>query len=177
MRFVLIDVDAGVVASLRGAFAHFPEVAVASGDLLVVAHNAVVSPANGQGFMDGGIDAAYAVAIPDVERRVRDAIARRPEGYLPIGAAVIVPVTHDRIDYVIAATTMVGPEAVEADHAYRALRAALRVASAHTQRIHSLYCPGLCTGVGLVPAPLAARSMASAYADWKAATEKSVSPA
>jgi hypothetical protein len=30
--------------------------------------------------MDGGIDAAYAAALPDVERRVRDAIARRSEG-------------------------------------------------------------------------------------------------
>ena len=84
----------------------FPEVSVTAGDLLRVAENAVVSPANGYGFMDGGIDAAYPAVLPDVERRVREAIARRPEGFLPVGAAVIVPIEHARIEYVIAAATM-----------------------------------------------------------------------
>jgi O-acetyl-ADP-ribose deacetylase (regulator of RNase III) len=119
--------------------------------------------------MDGGIDAAYAAALPDAERRVRDAIARRPEGLLPLGAAVIVPVSHARIEYLIAATTTPMPEAVDSDSAYRAMRAVLRIAAANPERARSIYCPGLCTGVGMVPAAAAAEAMAAAYGDWLAA--------
>lgn len=42
-----------------GRLGAFPEVDVQQADLIAVAKNAVVSPANGYGFMDGGIDAAY----------------------------------------------------------------------------------------------------------------------
>jgi O-acetyl-ADP-ribose deacetylase (regulator of RNase III) len=167
VQLTLVDSSHAVVDSLRASFAPFAEVSVFAGDLLALAENAVVSPANGYGFMDGGIDAAYATVLPDVERRVRDAIARRPEGFLPVGAAVIVPVEHAQIEFVIAAATMLMPEMVDADNAYRALRAVLCVASAHGEHVRSIYCPGLCTGVGAVPAMNAARAMAAAYADWR----------
>jgi O-acetyl-ADP-ribose deacetylase (regulator of RNase III) len=163
-----VDTDKDTADALKRAFSAFSEVCVLNDDLLAVAENTIVSPANSQGFMDGGIDAAYSAAIPDVEDRVREAIARRPEGHLPLGAALIVSVTHARIQYVIAATTMLMPEAVDSTHAYRAMRAVLRVASAHHERVHSVYCPGLCTGVGMVSPRSAAEAMAKAYGDWKA---------
>jgi O-acetyl-ADP-ribose deacetylase (regulator of RNase III) len=166
LQLSLVDVDGDVVAALRSAFARWPEVVVTEGDLVAVAENTVVSPANAYGLMDGGIDAAYAEAIPNVQRLVRDAIARRPEGHLPLGAAVLVRVPHARIGYVIAATTMEMPEAVDAANAYRAMRAVLRVAASAPEHVRSVYCPGLCTGVGMVPAEDAAAAMASAYADW-----------
>jgi O-acetyl-ADP-ribose deacetylase (regulator of RNase III) len=103
-----------------------------------------------------------------VQEIVRDAIARRPEGHLPLGAAVLVPVSHDRIEYLIAATTMRTPEPVDRDHAYRAMRAILRIAKANPERVRSLYCPGLCTGVGRVSPPEAATAMAEGYRDWRA---------
>jgi O-acetyl-ADP-ribose deacetylase (regulator of RNase III) len=103
-----------------------------------VAEITVVSHANAYGFMDGGIDAAYATALPDVERRVRDAIAR-PRGVPPIGAAVLVSVVHERIQYVVAATTMLSPEAVSADNAYRAMRAVLRLAASKPEEVRSVY--------------------------------------
>lgn len=166
MKLTLIDLDADVAEALTRAFAPWPDVAVRQGDLLAIAENTVVSPANGYGFMDGGIDAAYAAALPGVEDAVRDAIARRPEGHLPLGAAVLVPVSHPRIECVIAATTMLMPEAVDSDNAYRAMRAVLRVAAGAPDRVRSVYCPGLCTGVGMVPADSAAQAMAEAYGDW-----------
>jgi O-acetyl-ADP-ribose deacetylase (regulator of RNase III) len=166
MKLTLVDANPSVADALRGAFRASHEVTVLHGDLLACAENTVVSPANSLGFMDGGIDAAYSAALPDVERKVQDAIARRPEGHLPIGAAVIVAVEHQRIEYVIATATMSMPEQVDSRNAYRAMRAMLRLAGAHADRVRSVYCPGLCTGVGMVPHLEAARAMAQAYADW-----------
>jgi O-acetyl-ADP-ribose deacetylase (regulator of RNase III) len=168
MKLTLVDLEADVTAALTRAFARWPDVHVVQDNLVATAENTVVSPANAYGFMDGGIDAAYATGFPGVEERVRDAIARRPEGYLPLGAAVMVPVKHDRIEYVIAATTMLSPETVSSENAYRAMRAILRLAASRPKEVRSVYCPGLCTGVGMVPATAAAEAMAEAYMDWLA---------
>lgn len=165
MRLHLIDMNAAVVAAWQTEFQRFADVEVLCGDILSVATTAIVSPANGYGFMDGGVDRAYAACFGEAfERLVYDAVARRPEGFLPVGAAEIVVTDHPRVPYVILAPTMLMPEHVPATHAYRALRAALRVA-AHESDIGDLYCPGLATGVGGVEPADAAREMAAAYAD------------
>jgi hypothetical protein len=49
---------------------------------------------------------------------------------VPVGAAILVPMAHDRIQYMIVATTMLAREAVGGDNAYRAMRAVLRTAAA-----------------------------------------------
>lgn len=165
MRLHLVDNDPLIVAAWRHEFGRFPNVEILGGDILAVATNAVVSPANGYGFMDGGIDRAYAAFFgTKFEKHVYDVIARRPEGFLPVGAAEIVATGHDRIPYVILAPTMLMPEHVPASHAYRALRAAIRVA-ARKRDIEDVYCPGLATGVGGASPADAAREMAAAYAD------------
>jgi len=164
MELTLVDLNADVVDAMRDAFVAFPEVRIACDDLVKVARDTIVSPANSAGFMDGGIDAAYCEAIPNIEKLVRDAIQRRPEEHLPLGAALIVPVTHARIRQVIVATTMISPEAVDAQNAYRAMHAILRTAAANADRVQTVFCPGLCTGVGRVDPDEAARAMAKAYA-------------
>jgi O-acetyl-ADP-ribose deacetylase (regulator of RNase III) len=165
LRFV--DSDARVADALRKAFAPHAEVGVAHGDLLAAAEHAVVSPANSYGFMDGGIDRAFdAFFGPRLERDVRDAIQRRPEGFLPVGASLIVPTTHPRIRYVVVAPTMLMPEHVEAQNAYRAMRAVLRLARAEPIKGQPLYGSGLTTGVGGVSPAAAAEAMREAYADW-----------
>lgn len=167
MQLSFVDVDADVANALRRAFATFPEVRVECGDLVAIAHDTIVSPANSEGLMDGGIDAVYCEAIPNIQRIVRDAVLRRPEGHLPIGAALIVAVAHARIRHVIAATTMISPEAVDAQNAYRAMHAVLRTARAHIDRVKTVFCPGLCTGIGRVDPDEAARAMAKAYAEYR----------
>jgi O-acetyl-ADP-ribose deacetylase (regulator of RNase III) len=175
MRLFLVDADESVVAALRESFRSFSEVDVSAGDLLAVAQNTVVSPANAYGFMDGGIDAAYRRFFGDsIEGRVRDAIGRRPEGHLPVGASLIVPTGNARVPYLIVAPTMLGPEAVERQNCYRAMRAVLRVAAVREDIGRAVYCPGLGTGVGMVPPDEAAQEMAEAYRDWQAAPPHSV---
>ena len=165
MELHLVDLEHDLVAAWRKAFASMPDVVVNQADILAVASGAVVSPANGQGHMDGGIDRAYLTFFgPRLQRSVYEAVARRPEGRIPIGAAELVATGHARIQYVIVAPTMDVPELVGPANAYRAMRAALRVAN--REQLTQVYCPGLATGIGCVAPDEAAQAMAEAYRDW-----------
>jgi len=169
MQLHLVDSDVQIAAALRSAFAPFPEVSVAHADLLAVAKNCLVSPANSLGFMDGGIDLAYLNFFgSQIQRLVQDAIAHRPEGHLPVGASLAVRTGNARIPFLIVAPTMFLPEPVCPSHTYRAMRAVLRVAGANPEIARAVYSPGLGTGVGRVSPVDAATAMAEAYGDWKA---------
>jgi O-acetyl-ADP-ribose deacetylase (regulator of RNase III) len=177
MRLHLVDADEKVATALREAFRHYPEVAVEHGDLLAVAWNTVVSPANAYGFMDGGIDAVFRRFFGAVvEDRVRAAIGERPEGFLPIGASLVVQTWNQRIPYLIVAPTMLAPEPIDNQNCYRAMRAVLRIAAIQEDVGRAVYCPGLGTGIGRVPPADAAQEMAQAYSDWKKAGELDVAP-
>src|SRR5215467_1443610 len=145
--------DAGdLVEELRRVFAGVDDVACSDGDILAVARNAIVSPANSYGFMDGGIDAAYSAFFgPRVQIAVQEAINRRPEGYLPIGASLAVRTGHARVPFLIVAPTMHTPEEVPSENCYRAMRAVLRLMKAEPDVGREVFCPGLATGTGRVP--------------------------
>ena len=167
VRLHLVDLNPRVVAALRSRFSAFPEVHILHGDLLQVARHVAITPANSQGFMDGGIDRVYAAFFgPRLVARVRDTVLRQTEGCLPVGAAVLVPTQHPVIPHLILAPTMSTPEHVPASNAYRALRAALRLSGAHPELDGDWFCPGLTTLVGGVDPEDAAREMAEAYHDW-----------
>lgn len=168
----LVDIQPEYAAALKRAFDGHENVTVTCADILTVAEKAVVSPANSYGFMDGGIDQAYFDFFgPDVERRVQEAIALRPEGHLPVGASLTVATGHPRVPYLIVAPTMTMPEMTTADASYRAMRAVLREVTRIPDLLHTVYCPGLATGVGAVPPNEAAAAMAEAYGDWLGAAE------
>jgi O-acetyl-ADP-ribose deacetylase (regulator of RNase III) len=166
MHFV--DTDGDVVQELRRAFAGIEEVVCTEGDILAVAENALVSPANSYGFMDGGIDAAYSAFFgPQLQSTVQDAINRRPEGLLPVGASLAVRTGHPRIPFLIVAPTMHTPEEVPSENCYRAMRAVLRLVQTETAIGSEVFCPGLATGTGRVPPADAARQMLRAFKDWR----------
>jgi O-acetyl-ADP-ribose deacetylase (regulator of RNase III) len=168
MNLHLVDFDGSLVNAWVKAFKPFPEVTIQQGDLLTVARHCVVSPANSYGFMDGGIDAWYRAFFgTQIERAVQDAINRRPEGHLPVGARLVVRTGNENVPFMIVAPTMAMPEQVESRNCYRAMWAILRIAGAHAEVGRDVYCPGLATGVGMVPPEHAATEMAQAYSDWK----------
>jgi O-acetyl-ADP-ribose deacetylase (regulator of RNase III) len=178
MNLHLIDFNGRLVNAWVKEFEPFPEVAIQQGDLLTVARHCVVSPANSYGFMDGGIDAWYRAYFgAQIERTVQDAINRRPEGHLPVGASLIVRTGHETVPYMIVAPTMKVPEQVDSRNCYRAMRAILRIAVTDAEVERDIYCPGLATGVGMVPPEQAAAEMAHAYGDWKRSVEAKPSPA
>ncbi len=167
MRLTLVDALPDVVAAWTSEFANRPEVRIVLGDLLAVAENAAVSPANSFGGMDGGIDLAYREFFGrQIETRVKEIIARRPEGHLPIGAAAVVLTAHERIPYLIVAPTVQMPGPAELRSAYSAFRAVLRTASGSPAIAEGVFCPGLGTGEGGLDPVEAAREMHRAYEDW-----------
>jgi O-acetyl-ADP-ribose deacetylase (regulator of RNase III) len=163
-----VDTAGDVVHELRRVFGGVDEVVCTEGDILAIARNALVSPANSYGFMDGGIDAAYSAFFgPQVQTAVQDAINRRPEGYLPVGASLAVRTGHTRVPFLIVAPTMHTPEEVPSANSYRALRAVLRLVEAQPEIGSDVFCPGLATGTGRVPPAEAAQQMFQAYSDWR----------
>jgi len=178
----LRDLSPALVAAWREAFAGEPGVLISHGDIfseragpvteadpIDVRADAVVSPANSFGFMDGGIDAVYTwVFGPGVQDALRARLARDFAGELPVGQAVIVPTGRPEIPWCISAPTMRVPSDVsETSNAYLALRAALLAVQAHNltdaHPIRSLLCPGLATAVGAMPPDRCARQMLAAW--------------
>lgn len=168
MNLYLIDTNQSLVDAWSDAFSDL-DVHVSCGNLLETAVGTIVSPANSSGFMDGGIDAAYLDFFGGfIQHRVRNAIARRPDGLLPVGASLVIETGHPSITSMIVAPSMVMPEPVPKTHCYRAFRAALRVVD-DPLVADTVYCPGIGTGVGRVDPVDAASEMVEAYRDWCAA--------
>jgi O-acetyl-ADP-ribose deacetylase (regulator of RNase III) len=167
MRLHFVDINPAVADALATSFAGHSEVQVQCADILALASHCVVSPANSFGYMDGGIDAAYSQFFgPSLQVAVQTAIHRRPEGMLPVGAALAVMTQNEKVPYMIVAPTMEVPEEVPASHAGRALRAVLRLIDLEPCLGRDVFCPGLATHTGRVPPADAAAAMLSAYEHW-----------
>lgn len=168
MKLHIRDRNAGLVEALQREFRGVPNVEVSCGDIFDTTADAIVSPANSFGFMDGGIDFAYSKRFGwDVQERLQDLLRKEHAGELPVGQAVIVETYATDIPWLVSAPTMRVPADVSATvNAYLALRAALLAVRRHDKqpRIESVLCPGLCTSVGRMPPARAARQMAHAWA-------------
>lgn len=168
MNLHLRDKNPAVVTALRDLFYDAPNVTVSEGDILELDGDAIVSPANSFGWMDGGIDLAYREHFGErLERAVQRQIESHRGGELAVGDALLVHAGTDRIRSVIVAPTMRIPEPVpNSVNAYLAMRAALlafRALEAQMRRPCLLLCPGLCTLTGLMPPARAAAQMRHAW--------------
>lgn len=168
LRLHVRDRNAALVDALRRELAGVADVEVTCGDVFDVTADAVVSPANSFGFMEGGIDLVYSRRFGwDLQERLKDLLRRDHAGELPVGQAVIVETGAPDIPWLVSAPTMRVPADVsETVNAYLALRAALLAVQRHGRepRIETVLSPGLCTAVGRMPPGRAARQMAAAWA-------------
>jgi O-acetyl-ADP-ribose deacetylase (regulator of RNase III) len=164
-RVLLVDRDIKLVRAWSEAFRDVEIIEARQGDYFDEAADAMVSPANSFGIMDGGLDLAIRDALGlEVERRVQAVIAEKHHGELPIGVAEIVATDHARWPWLVCAPTMRIPEDVSRTvHAYWAFRAILLAVRRHSQPITSLLCSGLGTGVGLLPPRRCAAQMRQAW--------------
>lgn len=169
-RIYLIDRTSELVDSWNLAFSGVPEVVVLKGDYFQQPADAIVSPANSFGIMDGGLD----LAIRDklgvvVESRIQQLILNKYHGELPIGCAEIIETGHHDWKYMISAPTMRVPESIEFTiNAYLAFRAILlAIKNLNTingnRQIDSVVCSGLGTGCGRMPSTRCAGQMFLAY--------------
>ena len=168
---ILRALDPPMVEAWQRAFDGERDVDIAQGDVLEPDGDAVVSPANSFGFMDGGVDLVYARYFgPEIARRLRQRLDLEFNGELPVGHAVVIPTDHLRIPWMVSAPTMRIPGPIEKTvNVYLAFRAALLAVREHNavggRPIVRLLSPPLGTGVGAVPHARAARQMYAAYRD------------
>lgn len=182
LQLHLRDLSNAMVSAWEVAFAGVPGVTISRGDIfstkpgpidpsdpIDVEADAVVSPANSFGYMDGGIDAVYThVFGPELQERLQALLKAEHAGELPVGQAVIVETGNARIPWCVSAPTMRQPMGVaDTLNAFLAFRAALLAVRDHnrTRRspIHTVLCPGLGTAVGNMPPNRCARQMRAAW--------------
>ena len=151
----------------RQFFGSQPDVEVLQGDLCRVRADAVVSPANSFGFMDGGLDLALSQRFGwGLEERLQRVIAERPLRELLVGEALALPTGDPDVPWLISAPTMRVPMRLQQSvNAYLAMKAILVTASGHAGAppIQRVAIPGLGTGCGRSGAKAAARQMWAAY--------------
>jgi len=167
--FELRDIDPDVVNAWRKYFKGIADVRISLGEIFESSADAIVSPANSFGYMDGGIDLVYLHRFGwELQTRLQAHLRDEHDGELPVGQATIVETFDSTIPYLVSAPTMRVPMNVSNTvNAYLAFRAAIRAIKLHNQEapqaIRSVLCPGLCTAIGRMPPDLSARQMAAAY--------------
>ena len=161
-KIILRDLNPSVVAAWSRFCADLDFVSVEQGSILDTECDAIVSPANSFGFMDGGVDLVYLNYFGmGIQARVQQMIPERHGGELLVGTADIVDTGHTRIPYLIAAPTMRVPMILyDSVNAHLAMRAVLLLVlrgqfaeGSHagepiSNYVRSIAVPGLCTGVG-----------------------------
>ena len=180
MKIYLRDRNIDMCQEWANVFKGCDDVIITTGDIFGLPKNiqidAIVSPAQSFGFMDGGIDYFYSMHFGwDMSAGLRQVIRDDYDGEVLVGQAVIVG-TGERnapgeikshIPYLISAPTMRVPmDIAETVNAYLAFRAVLRAVMKYNQddaEIGSILCPGLGTAVGRMPPRRCALQMRQAY--------------
>ena len=169
MKIFLRDKNREIVDAWESVFWDNKDVNISCGDIFGIKADAIISPANSFGFMDGGIDFEYSKYFGwDLEKKLQEKIRKEYFGEIPVGTATIIKTDNEHIKYLISAPTMRIPDIVSHTvNAYLAFRASLievlKFNSANDKKISSILCPGLCTYVGQMPAKVCAVQMKNAY--------------
>jgi O-acetyl-ADP-ribose deacetylase (regulator of RNase III) len=164
MNITLVALDPALARAWRNAFDSVDRVRVVEGNYFDHIADAMVSPANSFGIMDGGIDLAIREALGlSVQRKLQEQIVANHHGELPVGCAEIVATDHAKWPWLVAVPTMRVPESVANTlNAYLAFRAALLACAKHGS-IKSMVCCGLATGIGRMEPTRCAAQMRIAY--------------
>jgi O-acetyl-ADP-ribose deacetylase (regulator of RNase III) len=182
-KYIFFDIDADLLNAYADALQDIPNVEVADEpvdlrDLEGI--DVFVSPANSQGWMNGGIDAAYSQVFPNVQKEVQKKIAKL--GYLdpktnrpvlPVGSATIVSIENDKHDsfQIVCAPTMFYPSNISKtpENIFYAMYAVLKVTE-YLPKDYIVAVPGMGTGVGGVTCNESARQIREAFVTYNNGT-------
>ena len=179
MNLVLAAVETPLADAWERFCGDLDFVRIHRGSIFDVPCDAMVSPANSFGFMDGGIDLLYSRFFGwELEARLQTVIRERHHGELLVGAAEIVETGDAGVPYLIAAPTMRVPMVLkDSVNPYLAMRAVLLLVKhgVFTDKarrgdrvgdvVRTIAVPGLGTGVGVVGPNTCARQMRAAIDD------------
>lgn len=175
MNLIFVDLQQDVVTAWDEHFQGCPHVSVQSGSIFEVDCDALVSPANSFGYMDGGLDMRISQFFGwHVQKRLQDLIRDKHQGELLVGAAEIVTTDDSHIPFVISAPTMRVPMVLrDTVNVYLATRAAILLVlhgrfpdgRLVSEDVSTVAVPGMGTGVGRLPPSICARQMKAAVDD------------
>lgn len=166
MKIILADFSERLVEAWSEFFGKEENITIIQADITTLKCDAVVSPANSFGFMDGGLDYALSERFGwDLEKKLQEQIKELPEGELLVGQSILMETGDVDVPFLISAPTMRIPTNFNIDtsvNAYLAMKAIL-IRAKSEEKIQSVAIPGLCTGVGRMQPIIAARQMFQAY--------------
>ncbi len=165
----MVAFDFDLYYSWKSCFDNIEGVEVVDGDILQEKGDAIVSPANSFGYMDGGLDLKYSTHFGwDLEQKVRNKLESDYFGEIPVGQAIVVPTGLPEVKYLVSAPTMRVPSDIsETVNAYLAFKGIIQSVLAYNREnngvIGTVLCPGLGTGEGKMSASVCAKQMLRAY--------------
>ena len=175
MQIVLASTDDDLVRSWESTCGNIENVKIYRGSIFDVKCDAIVSPTNSFGFMDGGLDLEISQYFGGhVQERLQKSIQTRHHGELLVGMAEVINTDHAEVPYLIAVPTMRVPTVLtDTVNVYLATRAILTLVKFGTvpdgtpvkHIIETIAIPGLGTGIGKVPLDICAHQMKVAIAD------------
>lgn len=170
MKFHFRDINADMVEAWNKWFSDLEDVTVSQGDIFGAGpHDAIVSPSNSFGFLDGGIDLVYSNKFGwGVQKTLQKKLKDEHDSELPVGQAVIVPTEDKDFPLLVSAPTMRIPMRVGGTvNSYLAFRATIRAIidwnKTEEKKIETVLCPGLGTAIGQMPYSACAKQMFCAY--------------
>jgi len=175
MIFKLIGTNKDLVDAWTKTFQGIAAVNVIHDDIFNHPSDALISPANSYGFMNGGIDFAISKNLGwHIEKKLQAKIRAQFFGELLVGQATYVATDHKDFPYLISAPTMRTPMTIlHSPNVYLAMKAILCLlkygkledGSYLHRKIKTVAIPGLGTGVGQVAPKICARQMRIAWED------------
>lgn len=179
MKIILTAVEKSHYEAWKTFCGDLPNVEVFHGSILDLSVDAVVSPANSYGFMDGGLDLIYSHRFGwEVQAKLQKIIKEKHHGELLIGQAEIVETDNLQIPFVIAAPTMRVPMILkDSINPYLAARAVFLLIKHGTffdgnyknepinKFVQSVAFSGLATGIGRIGFNTCARQVQKAIED------------
>jgi len=171
MKLILTSINPVLTEAFEERFAGLPNVDIVEQRFeRIPDYDCMVSAANSFGLMDGGVDAAITNYFGvELMQRVQQRIVSEYLGEQSVGTSMIVETGSAKHPFLAHTPTMRVPMTIaKTDNVYLAMWAMLVAVHQHNQKpdvqkIETVVCPGLGTGVGRVPAHEAARQMALAY--------------
>ncbi|MFA0810840.1 macro domain-containing protein [Microbulbifer epialgicus] len=169
MKIIFRDTNPKLVAEIVSKFQDVPEltaecVSIFAGSMKA---DAIISPANCIGRMDGGIDGLYVHHFGwGLQVNLSNLLSEKHGGRLEIGRAVSVPTGCSLIPLMISAPTMDWPpgDVSNTENCFLAFRAALLLAQ--SLRLKSIFTPGLGTLTGRMHPRECAKQMRAAWDDY-----------
>lgn len=174
MNIILASFSDEMISCWKHEFRSTSNVEIYHGSIFDIESDAIVSPSNSFGFMDGGLDEKISEFFGnEIQKRVQEQIKLQYFGELVVGTSLIIDTHHPKMPYLIVSPTMRVPMELGTDsvNIYLATRAALLLSIhgrfdngvAVREKVKTITFSAMGTGVGKVHPSLCALQMRKAY--------------